>query len=299
MWTPKKALELLDALSALGSPEALFKDVHPMGHGVASYRRYCERRRRFNSGSESLVLCDCLQLIVDEARRREVGRVLAEEWDTVVAVAIRRHPGPLAAQRAKAGQRGSQVTEAHAERLDAPYGRLDDRHQRFIAAQVAELLVVASEPSNAMNRVARWQVRNTLWRWTVDAVDTEGVVRIDGARSSRDLWPITRKAQSAAPGAKLVHEHVVPRGVIASQLLASELRSMDAVFHALRRHCLAAVVTKDEDNLLNERGFKQAMPDGWTWGDDPWARYRVTGLYDELIWPQDWPTDLPGGCRDS
>ena len=43
-------------------------------------------------------------------------------------------------------------------------------------------------------------------------------------------------------------------------------------------------ILKKEDNELNEKKLKEKMPDGWRWGDDPFARYKKCGI---KVWGQD------------
>jgi len=45
----------------------------------------------------------------------------------------------------------------------------------------------------------------------------------------------------------------------------------------LRRFCIGAVVTAEEDQTLNKLGLRAKMPEGWD-GKYPWARYRVAKI---------------------
>jgi hypothetical protein len=267
MWTPSDALKLIDELSEVQFPPDLFEHIHPKKHSMGRYRKYCEsRQKRFTRASSSQVLCERMHLIIEYARTSMSAPVGAATWLSVVADAVK---------RAGDGCRR--------------YGRLSEQHQRFLAEQIAKLVEVAIDCRHPMRWVAEWQIRNTLWRWTVDGVSSNGAVVVDAAKADVTMCPITPQAQTAV--ADRTHEHVVPRMVITHHLLEQRMTNLDEIMAALRRHCLAAVITKDDNRELNRRGLRQSMPDGWRWGDDPWARYRAANLYDALIWPGDWPRD--------
>jgi hypothetical protein len=163
---------------------------------------------------------------------------------------------------------------------------LSEQHQRFLAEQIAKLVEIAIDRRHPMRWVAEWQIRNTLWRWTVDGVASNGTVVVDAAKADVMMWPITRRAQAAV--ADRIHEHVVPRVVITRHLIEQRMMNVDEIATTLRRHCLAVVVTKADDDELNRHRLRQSMPNGWRWGDDPWVRYRAADLYDTLAWPDDW-----------
>ena len=148
---------------------------------------------------------------------------------------------------------------------------MSEQHQRFLAEQIAKLFEVAIDRRHPMRWVAEWQIRNTLWRSTVDGVSSNGIVVVDAAKADVTMWPITRRAQAA--GANRFHEHVVPRVVITRHLVEQRMMDVYEIATALRRHCLAAVVTEADDEL-NRHRLRKSMPDGWRWGDDPWALSR-------------------------
>lgn len=266
MWAPSDASRLLDALSELAFPDHLFRRLHERGHSLATYRDYCERRRRFTRDSSNQLLCERMHRILTRAHTQLPRPVSAETWswmvEDVLKQADNRRPG---------------------------YQRLNELHQRFLAEQVAKLVEVAIDRQHPMRWVAEWQIRNTLWRWTVDGVSSNGTVVVDAAKADVTMWPVTLRAQAA--DAVCIHEHVVPRVVITRHLIEQRIVNVDEIAIALNVHCLAAVVTKSDDEELNSYHLRESMPDGWQWGDDPWARYRVAKLYDTLVWPDDWPRD--------
>lgn len=280
-WSPAQALDLLAGLEALGLPDRIFRKLHPQQHRMEVYRNYCTGKLRFNARSASHDLCDRLDSVLHLARDRSQARLPEEaDWDRLIAEALafapsgRHQPANL-------------------------YRRLQEEHLLVIAQQIVSLLPIARDLRSAMHRVARWQLRNLLWRWTVDAVRGDGVVEVDAARRAA-IWPITRLAKDL-PFRERRHEHVVPRAVIVNLLLESEMADARDVYDTISRYCLAAVVSRGESALLDRGPLRSTMPDGWQWGDDEWARYRATTavdgnstLFEQLEFPRDWATSSRG-----
>jgi hypothetical protein len=75
-------------------------------------------------------------------------------------------------------------------------------------------------------------------------------------------------------------EHVIPRGILARELLNREPADLASF---LDSHFRAAVITTDDDAQLNRHGVRNRMPKGWGLGDDPWVRYREAGLDPETF----------------
>jgi hypothetical protein len=293
MLSPRNAIELVDALRALGFPDHLFRTIHPMGHSMSRYRAYCEAKERFTRVSSSNVLCAHLKAVLDGAMRLAPLRPMEAQWQSLVEGALSRDEMVLQTARDTSPGGATACTPAPAgnRTQTRTHRRLEAEHEAFIAAQIAALIRTAANPTHSMTLVARWQIRNTLWRWTVDGVDASGFVQIDMAKRVHGLLPMTRDASNACPSIKRVHEHVVPRGLLATYLIERQETNRDRIIEFLRRYCLAAIVTKAEDDLLRSFPYRlgQRMPDGWNWGDDPWARYKTAGLFERLLWPDDWP----------
>lgn len=88
---------------------------------------------------------------------------------------------------------------------------------------------------------------------------------------------------SKKPEKDLVHEHSVPKCVIAEkldELYEKKLTSEDDVFELIDRFCHSVVVSKEEDVKLNKAGFRSKMPQSFTFaeGDDVFGRYRAAGI---------------------
>jgi len=81
----------------------------------------------------------------------------------------------------------------------------------------------------------------------------------------------------------LICEHVVPCAKIIEYLQrkAEEKNfnlTADDVLTAhdlLYRRC---IITKDEDQALNDAGYNRKMPNGWNFGDNPYNRYLKVGF---------------------
>lgn len=76
---------------------------------------------------------------------------------------------------------------------------------------------------------------------------------------------------------QLVHEHIVPRNVIRTALLALPSPTATDIHALLDRYCVAAVITRPQDARLTALGLRSAMPHGWRFGNR-WARYSHAAI---------------------
>jgi hypothetical protein len=78
---------------------------------------------------------------------------------------------------------------------------------------------------------------------------------------------------------RLIVDHSVPVVVLREHILENrslwEPQSLEAFLESWYRR---GVLTKDQDRQLDEAGLRQRMPSGWTFGNDPFARYTKVGL---------------------
>lgn len=113
--------------------------------------------------------------------------------------------------------------------------------------------------------------------WSPDALTCAEQALAEGQESGR----------KSARWQTLVGEHVVPVKVQTSHLMTLGKRDVkiEDFIEALR--VPIAVITVDEDRRLNKAKLRGRMPEGWTWGDDPWARYEKAGLLHKeyTTWP--------------
>ena len=80
-------------------------------------------------------------------------------------------------------------------------------------------------------------------------------------------------------GSTVTVEHAIPVKVLFGIFWdAQEDRDMSKIIDAYA----VAVVTKEEDERLRDAGLGQSMPDGWRFGDDPLARWRMVEIEVEL-----------------
>jgi hypothetical protein len=138
------------------------------------------------------------------------------------------------------------------------------RYQRTTSGNDAEWMLkeviyhVWQKPQIPKPRLSKY----SLWfPWSPAAY-----ARLDG-------WSPGMRPQPQVDG--LVLEHVIPRGLIAKELLAEEPPDLPAF---LDEHFRAAVVTKADNAQLNAAGMRIRMPASWALGQDPWVRYREAGL---------------------
>ena len=86
---------------------------------------------------------------------------------------------------------------------------------------------------------------------------------------------------------KLHAEHVIPNSLVFKRLLemVEENQSDENISSFLDTSCEIIVITKKEMELLDGKGsgLKASMPDGWVWGDNPYARLTSVGIELEVI----------------
>lgn len=116
------------------------------------------------------------------------------------------------------------------------------------------------------------------WGWT----EIDGKYR--GCRYATPDALSAIEAHRGQPGRVrgLIHEHAVPRIVIAGKLLALQRPTTEDVAAVLDRYAIGVVVTQAENKRL-EAGLRQKMPPTFTdpahpHHNDPFARYRATAI---------------------
>jgi len=111
---------------------------------------------------------------------------------------------------------------------------------------------------------------DSTWVWT----EFEG--KFDGCGHwSEAAWNIRARLKERPN--PLVHEHVIPKGIVIERLLKLPNKTADSVNELMVKYCKGAVITKDEDARLNSLGLRSKMPTGWD-EKDVWARYRYAGI---------------------
>jgi len=164
--------------------------------------------------------------------------------------------------------------------------RFGEDHRAFLAKEIDRLLPIARDPRNPMARIARFLIDSLLWCWTADGVDSDGNAVRDGLKydlrhqrhttQALELWEANGRR-----GSGLRHEHAVPKTVLLKHLLTLEDATPSLVGKTLERFCFAIIVSRSEDDLLNERGYRETMPPDWSFAAadcDPLARYVACDL---------------------
>ena len=101
------------------------------------------------------------------------------------------------------------------------------------------------------------------WPWSVDA------------RRARE----GNGGKRPPGGYRLVIEHVAPRGLLVAMLIdrAAELSPADFT-QMVSTHLSGAIITSQEDRVLNAAGVGQRFPDGADPSLQPWCRYEAAGI---------------------
>jgi hypothetical protein len=122
-----------------------------------------------------------------------------------------------------------------------------------------------------------------------DAFDCEG---LGLCNSFRRLWNREIKKRSEEKEIQnksemsLRYEHVIPTAFYYNRIIELYKNGQFDlnVFKSMLKDISVCFILKKEDDELNEKKLKEKMPDGWRWGDDPFARYKKCGI---KVWGQD------------
>lgn len=111
-------------------------------------------------------------------------------------------------------------------------------------------------------------VDHAVWVWS----EFEG--KYDGCK----YWSEAARAFLRSDGkTNLIHEHLVPRGLIRKTLFDLKPATPEAVRHVMETWCIGVVVTAEEDQRLNALKLRSKMPPDWD-QKDSWARYTMAGI---------------------
>ncbi|HTV47972.1 MAG TPA: hypothetical protein VMG59_05970 [Phycisphaerae bacterium] len=163
---------------------------------------------------------------------------------------------------------------------------LNEKERQHICQFIRVLIPIAKDMKHPMRKVAKWQIKQTLWRWTADAFNTQsGAVQRDAIKFEVCFQRHTRKAfkvkqQTGNKG--LRHEHVVPRGRLAIEIIEQDM-SVEDILKFLCKWCHAVIVTRGEDKRIRPT---DDMPEGWTFASGKlYQRYIDSGLMHEICDP--------------
>lgn len=130
-----------------------------------------------------------------------------------------------------------------------------------------------------MRRVVR-EARWGLWeepRLPRPLVQSKYPVIYPWSLGARAVFAANSKRPAGGYG--LVIEHCIPGIILIRELIerAHDL-TPESLIDLLSTRLTAAVITREENKLLDKVGLQARMPDGAD-PTDPWARYRAAGLH--------------------
>ena len=101
-------------------------------------------------------------------------------------------------------------------------------------------------------------------------------------RTGRSKASIARFRSKNAAGLtfgnwQLVFDHAVPFKYLQTELLKLSDVNTRSVENVLDKFATVALITKEEDDLLNAAGYRSDMPKDWD-RIDPLARYKAVGI---------------------
>ena len=122
------------------------------------------------------------------------------------------------------------------------------------------------------NKPCAWEERTRLPKF--DWISTGAQAIIAQGEQARIL-----NRRTHPPELTLVVDHAVPPKATKQALFANRLSWDGAKPHSfLAHHYKRAVLCSAENRALTGMGYKSSMPDGWSIGGDPYARYDAIGL---------------------
>ena len=74
-----------------------------------------------------------------------------------------------------------------------------------------------------------------------------------------------------------IYEHPVPAGITRNELFRTDL-SAESIKHVLQSSGRVTLLLRTENTQLREAKLNTKMPDGWEFGDNPFARYHAVGI---------------------
>jgi hypothetical protein len=121
------------------------------------------------------------------------------------------------------------------------------------------------------NMIAKYSLASTKYRISQDAL-----LVLQAEKQSLDAKPLARSS-IYGKSSKFIFEHPVPTAVVRRELLKTNCSS-EQVRHILDGSGEVCILLRTEDMQLSQRGFRNAMPPDWKFGDDPYARYTSAGI---------------------
>ena len=92
-----------------------------------------------------------------------------------------------------------------------------------------------------------------------------------------DLKKIYSRSYFYGKKKPFIFEHAIPASIVRDRLLKFS-SSMESIREILDASGPVAIILREEDALLTEKGLRKSMPHSWQWGDNPLARYEHVGI---------------------
>ena len=121
------------------------------------------------------------------------------------------------------------------------------------------------------NMIAKYTLAASRYRLSTEAL---GWFTSNGIELSEEY----ARSRYYGKNSPVMYEHSIPAGVVRSFLLTQE-PSEPTVRSILQSAGEVVVVMRSEDERLVASGLAKKMPEGWSFGDDPHARYAVAGIH--------------------
>ena len=97
-------------------------------------------------------------------------------------------------------------------------------------------------------------------------------------RDKVDLTKRYKRAKFYGKKSPYVYEHTVPASLVRARLLSDSPLRQDQVVEILSSAGDVAMILREEDKILSSLRLGRKMPEGWDWGDDPFARYKAANI---------------------
>ncbi|MFW6027056.1 MAG: hypothetical protein ACOCRX_12035 [Candidatus Woesearchaeota archaeon] len=149
--------------------------------------------------------------------------------------------------------------------------------------KLVEDLLEVLKSNNIHKRMKKNNANYAIYNWTEYNGKYEGV----------PFWSLKAlEYYNKTKNGRLVHEHIIPRNIVISELIRLESINKDNILDILKKSCIAAVITKEEDKYINEvrsnnKSLRSIMPIEYhkeikgkeKYYKEPWARYLKSNEY--------------------
>ena len=153
-------------------------------------------------------------------------------------------------------------------------------HNPFLKKQISRLVSQLFK-ENADPHLTEIVVDRLLWTATEDSDEYKRVKYLGQPYWSKNAILMYQSQNTGRKTKKfndLRHEHIVPRIFIKKKIYDLDQKSPEAIYEVLDKYSHAVVVTKQEDQQLNEIGLNRELPTAFHESGDLHARYSQAGI---------------------